>query len=270
MRSPSLPPAVHLVILGLFLALPIASATAQATRDESRLVIGVATGYIAGSDLWTVARQPILSNSGSNDVFRLSRRIRPNFAIVGQATWYSRGNLGFTGELSYLGLGTVDGCGLVEASGSLLNRLACDAIDEFEHPASVVGLGGGVVFRPASRAFLQPYLRGVGGIAIAPRSTVKMVGAIGVVGDSIFTIYPESRGSDARLSGSISIGVATPATAGYQLHLEFRNNWVQLPIVTGPSQYQGIVPPTKSVWKALPSFLVGFDVVLEKRRGRRY
>lgn len=270
MRSPALPPAARLVILGFFLTLPVVSGAAQATRDESRLVIGVAAGYIGATDLWSVANQPILSNSGSNDSYRLSRRIRPNLAFVGQATWYSRGNFGLTGEVSYLGLGTVDGCGLVVASGSLLNQLACSAIDEYEHPASVVGFGGGVVFRPASRAFLQPYLRGVGGIAVSPRSTVRMEGTIGVVGDSIFTVYPADGGSEARLSASIGIGIATPATAGYQLHLELRNNWVRLPVVTGPSQYQGIVPPTKGAWKALPSLLVGFDVVLEKRRGRRY
>ncbi len=270
MRPSALQPAAHLVILGFLLALPAASGTAQATRDESRLVIGMAAGYIGGIHLWTVERQAIISNSGPDDIFRLSRRIRPNLAIVGQATWYSRSNFGLTGELSYLGLGTVDGCGLVVPTPDLVNQLACSAIEDHELPASVVGVAAGVVFRPASRAFLQPYVRGVGGVAVVPRSTVRMAGTIDQLEGSIFTIYPSNGGSDARLSGSLIVGISTSASAGYQLHLELRNTWVQLPVVTGPAPRQEIVPPTKAAWKRLPSLLVGFDVVLEKRRGRRY
>jgi hypothetical protein len=259
-----------LALLALLTALSARSAASQATRDQSRLVLGVSAGYINGTDLWSVAEQPILTNTEATDVFSINRSLRSNVTFIGQATWYSGANLGFTGEIAYLGLGTRDSCKLVAASGDPLNRLACRTLDGNERPASAVSLGVGVNFRPASRAFLQPYLRAVTGLALAPRSTVRTVATIGQFGDTAFTIYPGNNGTSTKLAGTVGAGFATSATPGYQFRVELRNTWVQLPIVTGATPFQGEIPPTRTVWKALPSLLVGFDIVLEKRRGRRY
>lgn len=261
---------IALALIALLTALPTAETAAQATRDQSRLVLGVSVGYIGGTDLWSVAEQPIITNTEATDVFRLKRSLRSNVSVIGQATWYSSANLGFTGEMAYLGLGTRDSCGLVAASGDPLNRLVCRTLDGNERPASAVALGVGVNFRPASRAFLQPYLRAVTGIALAPRSTVRTVATIGQFGDTAFTIYPGNNGTDTKLTGTAAVGFATSASPGYQFRVELRNTWVQLPIVTGPTVFQGEIPPTRSAWKSLPSLLIGFDIVLEKRRGRRY
>jgi hypothetical protein len=256
------------VLAGIALyATPI---TAQATRDQSRLVIGVSAGYIGGTDLWSVSAQPIRTSTEAVDVYALERRLRPNVTLTGHATWFKSANLGFTGEVSYIGLGTEDKCRLSVASGDPLNRLACLAINGNQRPASAVSVGGGVVFRPASRAFLQPYARAVGGIAIAPRSVVRTVGTIGAFGDTVFSVYAEDNSSDSKLLGTLAVGLATSASPGYQFRIELRNSWIQLPIVTGPTAFQGLVPPTRTAWKALPSLVVGFDIVLEKRRGRRY
>jgi hypothetical protein len=249
---------------------PITQAAAQATRDQSRLVIGVSAGYIGGVDLWSVVVQPILMRTKAIDVYALERRLRPNVTLTGHATWFKGANLGFTGEVSYIGLGTEDRCTLTVASGDPLNRLACLAINGNDRPASAVSVGGGVVFRPASRAFLQPYARAIGGIAIAPRSVVRTVGTIGIFGDTAFTVYAEENSADAKPIGTLAVGFATSASPGYQFRIELRNSWVRLPIVTGPTTFQGLVPPTQSEWKALPALVVGFDIVLEKRRGRRY
>jgi hypothetical protein len=264
------PRSTCLALAVLLTALWAREAGAQATRDQSRLVLGVSVGYIGGTDLWSVAEQPILTNTEATDVFRLKRSLRANVTFVGQATWYSSANLGFTGELAYIGLGTRDGCGLVAASGNPLNRLVCRTLDGNERPASAVSLGVGATFRPASRAFLQPYARAVTGIALAPRSTVRTVATIGQFGDTAFTIYPGNNGTDTKLTGTVAAGFATSASPGYQFRIELRNTWVQLPIVTGAAAFQGEIPPTSTVWKSLPSLLIGFDIVLEKRRGRRY
>lgn len=260
----------RLALVALLSALTTAEGSAQATRDQSRLVLGVSVGYIGGTDLWSIAEQPIITNTEATDVFRLKRSIRSNMTFVGQATWYSSANLGFTGEMAYIGLGTRDGCGLVVASGDPLNRLVCSTLDGNERPASAVSLGVGGNFRPASRAFLQPYVRAVTGLALVPRSTVRTVATIGQFGDTAFTIYPGNNGTDTKLTGTVAAGFSTSASPGYQFRVELRNTWVQLPIVTGPTIYQGEIPPTKTVWKSLPSLVIGFDIVLEKRRGRRY
>lgn len=259
-----------LALLTLLAVLPTAQGTAQATRDQSRLVLGVSVGYIGGTDLWSVSEQPIITNTEATDVFRLKRSIRSNVTFIGQATWYSSANLGFTGEIAYIGLGTRDACGLVAASGDPLNRLVCRTLDGNERPASATSLGVGVNFRPASRASLQPYVRAVTGLALVPRNTVRTVATIGQFGDTAFTIYPGNNGTDTKLTGTVAAGFATSASPGYQFRIELRNTWVQLPIVTGPTVYQGEIPPTRTAWKSLPSLVVGFDIVLEKRRGRRY
>jgi hypothetical protein len=269
-------PAIRLPRAFVFAPLCIGSlsdvdvAAAQATRDQSRLVIGVSVGYIGGGDLWSVGAQPILSRTEAIDVFSLDRRVRSNVTFNGHGTWFKGANVGFTGEVSYMGLGTEDSCRLVAASGDALNRLACLAINGNDRPASAVSLGAGVVFRPASRASLQPYARAIAGMAIMPRSVVQTVGTIGVFGDSIFTVYATDKSANARPVGTLAVGLATSATPGYQFRLELRNSWVLLPTITGPTAFQGLVPATRSEWKALPSVVVGFDIVLEKRRGRRY
>lgn len=255
------------LLLLLTAAAPVAG---QATGDQSRLVIGVSGGYIGGVDLWSVAAQPIVTNTEARDVFALDRRLRSNISFIGQATWFPRDNMGFTGEVAYIGLGTVDQCTLVTASGDPLNRLVCRTLDGNPRPASAVSVGGGVVIRPLSRAALQPYVRGTAGFTLAPRSTVRTIATIGTFGDTAFTVYPQVDGNDAKLTGSVAFGLATSATPGYQFRIELRGTMVRLPIVTGPSIYQGEIPPTTNAWKALPSLLVGFDIVLEKRRGRRY
>jgi hypothetical protein len=263
-------PIVPVALLGALTLFAPIDLTAQATHDQSRLVVGIAGGYVGGSDLWYVPGQPILTNTTATDLFRLTRRLRSNLTVVGQATWYPAANYGFTAEMAYIGLGTADSCTLQASTGDPLNRLACAAINGNNRPASAVSLGTGMVFRPASRAFFQPYVRGVAGIALAPRSTVGLIGTIGINADTAFTVYPRDEGSDAKLTGTVAVGIATHANPGYQFRVELRNSWVRLPTVTGPSAYQGLLPPTRGVWKALPSLVFAMDIVLEKQRGRRY
>jgi len=57
---------------------------------------------------------------------------------------------------------------------------------------------------------------------------------------------------------------------GYQFRFEVRDNWVRIPTVSGPAQRQGLKPPTSTSGKHVLSFTLGFDVVLERKRGRRY
>ena len=49
------------------------------------------------------------------------------------------------------------------------------------------------MLRPSSRTFIQPYVRGVAGVALALRGTVRTVATIGTFGDTAVTIYPQTR-----------------------------------------------------------------------------
>ncbi len=252
------------------LALGIASLGAQATNDESRLTVGIGLGYIGGASLWTVSDQPVYSNNSQIDEFAIVRRLRSNFTLTGQLTYFPKPTFGWTGELTYLGLGTSDGCHLVVDHGDFFNRAACTAIDGHERAASAIAAMGGAVWRPSSRGDLQPYLRGTVGLALVPRSTTAVTAFFGQDDNTALPLYVEDNSKAAKPIGALSIGFATAPHNGYQFRIEARATAVQLVQVTGPATIGNLSPPTGSKWVMLPSFVVAFDIVLEKRRGRRY
>ncbi len=260
-------------IAGFFAALVLIAPTvvcAQATRDQSRLVVGVSAGWIGGVGLWSVPNQPILAGPQQQDIFGLERRVRSNLTFIGQGTFFPSDHVGISGEVSYLGLGTTDQCLFVPGANDPFSRDACATINGDERSASAVALTGGVVLRPLSRAAIQPYARLMVGVALMPRSTIPLSAVLGIREEEVLQVYLEDGDKDARPTGVIAVGFSTAPTSGYQIRLEGRLTAVQLLTVTGPTASQNSVPPTRNVTKLLPSIVVGMDIVLEKRRGRRY
>lgn len=251
-------------------ALVIASPLAAQTGDQARLVVGTSVGWTSGTDLWSVAEQPITAIGQTNDRFALQRRLRSNIAVNGQVTYFPRNHLGITGEVGYLGLGTADSCQLLTSTGDFTNESACQAVNVLERSASAVGLLGGVTLRAFSRSAIQPYTRILAGIVLAPRSTVELAPVFGELQNSALRIYETDGEAEAKPAGALAIGIATSPNAGTQLRIEARGTWTRLSIVDGPSAREGLVPPTSTKWVMVPTVLVGFDIVLEKRRGRRY
>jgi hypothetical protein len=252
---------------GLALAAPLA---AQATNDEARLIIGIGGGWMGGSDLWTVTNQPVITGSGATDQFLLVRDVRGNINLTGQLTFFPRPNWGWTGEITYLGLGTNDGCRIAVDNGDLVNRDACGAINGRERAASAIAAMGGVVYRPSPRGDVQPYVRANAGIALVPRSTTAMVAFFGQNDEFALPIYSEDDSKAVKPIGALSLGLSTAPSSGYQFRIEARATAVQLVAVTGASALGDFFPPTAAKWVLVPSLIVAFDVVLEKRRGRRY
>jgi hypothetical protein len=56
----------------------------------------------------------------------------------------------------------------------------------------------------------------------------------------------------------------------YHLRWEVRDNILGIQRVTGATSDRDQIPPHKTVYKHLLSIMVGLDVVLERRAGRRY
>ena len=256
--------------LAVLLAVLTADASAQATRDQSRLVVGVSAGWIGGTDLWSVPNQPIIGLGPEPDIFGLERTLRSNLTFIGQATFFPSDHVGLTAEVSYLGLGTTDQCLFVPGSDDPFNRAACGLINGDDRSASAVAMTAGVVLRPLSRAGIQPYMRAMAGIALMPRSTIPVQAILGFFEDEALQVYLEDGDKEIKPTGVLAFGLSTAPRAGYQLRLEARATAVQLLVVSGPTTSQNQVPPTRSVTKVLPSITVGMDIVLEKRRGRRY
>ncbi|MES2125206.1 MAG: hypothetical protein V4503_11020 [Gemmatimonadota bacterium] len=256
-------------LVALLLPAVAAPMAAQRTHDESRLVIGVAGGWIGGKDLWAV-QQPVNASAPRQDVFDIHRALRSNITLAGQGTYFPSPHIGITAEATYLGIGTRDQCALVDPTGDFVNEAACRSINGNDRSASGVALMGGVMLRPLSRSLFQPYFRALGGLSLVPRSTVELVAVYGTASEGALPIYFASKSHEVRPTGTLGFGIATAPRAGYQVRVEVRNTWIGLPVITGPNPSEAMVGRTKSKYIALPSITLGFDVVLEKRRGRRY
>jgi hypothetical protein len=248
-----------------------AAAGAQ-TNDEARLTMGISGGWIASAQLWDIPSQRVLSTFDDPDFYHLHRELRSDITLSGHGTFFRGPHIGFTGEFSYLGLGTTDACNVVQDGGDADLRAACNAVNGEQRPASVTTVQAGVVLRPLSRSFFQPYGKILGGLAFTPSSTVAMTSFYGAIGDTLLTleIYKDDHTREIRPTWTLAAGFATAPSSGYQFRIEVRETWLTQTVLTGSTSGQGFVPPTKTVLKAFPSILVGFDVVLEKRRGRRY
>lgn len=261
-------------LIGCLIALataPMGTMQAQ-TNDEARLTLGIAAGFIGSKLLWDIPEQPVFSALNEPDLFHLRREMRSDITVTGHVTYYSGPHLGITGEFTYLGLGTSDACDIVHDNGSLQLRAVCDALKGTLGTASTTVVNAGVVYRPLARSFLQPYFKGVVGVAFAPTSTVALRSYYGQTGDTVLvlTIYKDDSWKPIRPSWTLGFGVSTAPSSGYQLHVEVRETWLTLGEVTSPTTGQGFLPEHRSVLKGFPSILVGFDIVLAKQRGRRY
>lgn len=256
------------------LALVALATTGQAqTRDQARIAFTVTAGYVLPRELWSVGRQPVADAPLPSDTFALGRRIRPTVTFGFSGTYFPGNHLGWVGEAYLIGLGFEDRCSLVYASGSTRNSQACASIDQGEKAATAVALNGGLVYRVASRAIISPYVRAAGGILFTTQSSIRMIGqfpsvATGEPVDAV--IYPDNSDSRVTPTAVLGLGFTSAIGRGYQLRWEVRDNIATVRAVTGATAEDGFPPPTATRIKHLISFNLGFDVVLERRRGRRY
>jgi hypothetical protein len=245
-------------------------AQSQATGDQARLVFTVQAGAVAATNLWSVGAQPI-QLAPTADTLALGRRIRSTLVVGFGGTYFPGENLGLAVEGFRIGLGFEDSCRLVFSSGSGDVANACQNIQGATKPASAVILSVGPVFRVNSRKLLSPFVRGNIGISFSTQSSLRTIGQYPTSdGTATLVVYDDE--SDSRIAPAFALGAGfTAAVArGYQLRWEVRDNIVGVQTVTEPTPQQQIVPPHELEFKHLFSMTIGFDVVLERRRGRRY
>jgi hypothetical protein len=242
-------------------------ASAQATKDQARLIFTVAGGVVGGSKLWSVDRQPVQFINPA-DTLGLDRRIRSTLALSFGGAYFPGENLGFTVEAFLVGLGFEDNCRHVFSSGSGDVAAACQSIQGKKKAATSVVLSGGTMFRVNSRKLFSPYGRLNLGLVLSQQSSLRTTGLTTVPSDLV--VYADDRSSRADPAITLGAGFTASVAKGYNLRWEVRDNIVGVQRVTGPIPIAGSVPPHERVYKHLFSVLVGFDVVLERRKGRRY
>jgi hypothetical protein len=83
-------------------------------------------------------------------------------------------------------------------------------------------------------------------------------------------IYLDDGGTQFHPALGIGAGFTTQIARGYQMRWELRDNIIGVKTVTGATVLEGVEPPTSMRFRHRVSLEVGFDVVLERKRGRRY
>lgn len=261
---------VPIVALAALAAAPLAAQTA----DQARLVFSVGIGQSSGGgQLWSIGRQPYFVDPTRTDTLSLGRSFRRSLNIVLSGTYFPGNHLGYNVEAQMLGLATEDDC--LKAGPGTLNppvALLCNTINRHEGSGSAVALSGGLIYRFAPQQPLHPYIRANAGFLVSQESFIKVGGPFGdsLASASDAVIYADRNSSSIRPTISVGGGLVAVIGRGYQFRFELRDNWVQVPKVLGPTSIQGVRPRTDLVGKHILTATLGFDVVLERKRGRRY
>jgi hypothetical protein len=246
------------------------AASAQATGDQARLTLGINIGAVGGRHLWSTSPQAV-QFTDPVDTFALDRRIRSTIAVGFGGTYFTGENLGFSGEGFLIGLGFEDNCRHVFLSGSGDVAAVCRSLQGRKKAATSVILSVGPVLRINSRKLFSPYGRLNLGLVISNQSSLRTFGEFPTdSGPSTLIVYSDDRNSRVEPTIAIGVGFTAAVGKGYNLRWEVRDNITGIQSVTGTVPIAGFVPPHKRVFKHLFSMTVGFDVVLERRRGRRY
>lgn len=260
--------------VALCMILAPAGLRAQATADQAQIEFTVGLGQTSGGgQLWRVGDQPlVIQGPSSIDTLAVSRAFRRTINVSFSGTYFPSNHLGLVGEAQLLGLGTEDACGIKYTEGAATTSDLCKSIDRAERNATSVAVSVGAVLRIAGHQAVHPYLRLGGGIVVTQQSFVRMHGTTfgGGGGPSDLTLFADDNNTTVKPYGLFGGGVVAVAGKGIQFRFEVRDNWVRVPAVTGPTVRQGLIPPSQVVSKHILSFMVGFDIVLERKRGRRY
>jgi hypothetical protein len=259
-------------------SLSASSVSAQRTADQARLSLGLSAGATTGSDVWSVGNQPIFASSTQVDTLGLSRRTRGALSVVFHGTYFPGEHLGFTGEAMLIGLGFEDHCEIAFSSGSSRNAQVCNSINGNDSPGSAVALSIGALYRTWSRRIISPYARLSAGFVVSQHSSIQTDGEFTQAAtDSTnaeairVTIFDDPSRRQVNPVLSIGAGFTAALGRGYQLRWELRDNIVGLDEVTGPTfGTPNLEPSHKLGYKHVWSMTFGFDVILERRRGRRY
>ncbi len=251
------------------IALVTTPGAAQKRGDQASLVLTASIAYLKGGGLWGIPAQPV-SNPPLQDIFILNRSIKSSLAANASGTYYPGRNVGITGEAFLMGLGFDDSCRLAAPAQSTALSEVCESIDREEQSAAAVALSTGLIFRVASREVVSPFARVSGGILFTNQSSLLTEGVSRSNAGALLIVYDDDRRTRVRPAFALGVGATFAINKAYYLRWEVRDNYIGVVKVSGATPDAGFIPPHETAYKHLFSVHVGFDVVLERQRGRRY
>ncbi len=260
---------MRLLLALALVAVVAAPLSAQQRSDQARLSFGVGVGYTGGTTLWNVPFQPMVID-GNVDTVDLTRRARPSISITFLGAYYPNARIGFTAEAHLVGLGHEDRCFVRSTPAYTFNQEVCTNINGRQTRGSASALTVGAMVRPLPWAALQPYLRANVGFFADQQSGSQMLATYFSGEEITYIFYNDNDATTMRLMAALAGGATAFIGRSYQVRFEVKDNIVPLEEVTGPTGGPNTTPDSRVVYRHVPSFTIALEVVLEKRRGRRY
>lgn len=260
------------------------------TAAQPQLVLTIFGGVMANRQLWTLNDQPFYAqtllgpNTTKVDTLDLSRSIVPSFVVGLTATYFRGPHLGLQAEVSFLGMTMESHCRLRQAQPPELadiNPQLCSSLQGRTTTSSAVNISAGLVGRLAPRSQISPYGRLHAAIVARTRGTIEMIGTYFDPSTSTnegAPVLADDHPNKTSLGLSAAVGVTIALGPGYQLRFEGRDQFTRLDRVTGPADPNGdpvtgdpaLRPPHSGAFFHNLVFIVGLDIVLEHKPGRRY
>jgi hypothetical protein len=264
--------------LALMAAIATAPAITAQTGSEPRLVFTVFGGVLHHGHLWSIDRQPLTSAVSTLliDTLGLQRRVTTGPTAGVTASLFRSSRWGIQVEAAYLGIRLDDTCRIEFANPDGQNRAIqlCNDVTQQVRVASTTSFTIGGVRRFFSRAPASPYFRIAAGLAVRSSSVISMWGRYtNVEGELVSTpsrqVIDDRRGPWVAPTAGAGAGIVIAMSPGYRVRLEVRDYLVFLDRPLGPAD-RLLTVQTESTPRHFPTFIMGLDIVLGQRRGRRY
>ncbi len=247
-------------------------AAAQA-GPEANLVLTVSGGVVTGTTLWTIGRQPFCpvtaggSCASTPDTLRLSREQTSSIIIGAAMSYFPTQVLGVQGEITYLGLPLQDACAVLNSGPTAETDQVCRNVQGQSQSTGAISFFASVVARATPRRAISPFARAGLGLVAFDHSTIELAGAAS--NNNTYQVLRDDKPRRLAPSAVLAGGATFPFGSGYQFRLEVRD------VISGFERPTGaadalLQPPTDTRFYHHLALTMGLDVVLERKRGRRY
>jgi hypothetical protein len=253
----------------------VPSALEAQVADESRMSLSLFGGIVQSSaDLWSIESQRVgLLNFGGTEIsvdsFSLARQARPGFVLGINGTYFPNPRFGYSFELSLFDPALSTDCSVTFDSRvtntSNPNRSFCADIGQRKISMSTVNITTSGLFRPFPNAFTQPYFKFIAGFSDVGAGSTEVVGRFN--GNERVLVFDQGAGFQPTLG--FGVGVVLPVAPGYGARMELRDHLYRVRALDGAADWLAIAPSSLR-WTHNVALMVGVDIVLQKKRGRRY
>lgn len=256
-------------------------ATGQ-TPSSPNLVFTIHGGATMGHSLWAVNRQPLCVTdpqsgtcaSGSPyDTVRIARTVGSGISAGLSVAYYPGGaHLGYYGDVSFVGLSLEDGCtGLYFTAGpGSTNDILCQTITGNAVNMGAVAFTAGLTMRASAFGITTPFFRAGAGVLSFSQSTLDMSALVINNGlPELLSVVVDNSPNHLSPVITFGAGVRMAASPGYGVRLEIADLIARFQRLEGPVNTLGQGPVGSRYYHHLTAY-IGLDIVLEKKRGRRY